>query len=190
VGGTYSPGIRSAAHAADGSLYVAGGFTEAGGQEAYTLARWDGMNWSGLGNQRTQVRSLAFASDGSLYAAGGFSETTGNVSIVSLAISRATGLPTESEPGLPTASVVSLSAAYPNPARGQVTLGFALAEAGPVRLALYDVLGREVAVPLSAPLGAGPHEVTVPTSGLGAGVYVVRLEAGGEVASSRITVVR
>ena len=43
-----------------------------------------------------------------------------------------------------------------------------------VRLAVYDALGREVAVLLDGPLGAGTHAAPFDGSALPAGVYVAR----------------
>ena len=59
-----------------------------------------------------------------------------------------------------------------------------------VRLVVYDVLGREVAVLHDGPLASGQHEVPVGASGLPPGVYVVRAEAESAVAMARVTVVR
>lgn len=88
-------------------------------------------------------------------------------------------------------TAVALSAPFPNPARSAgVTVSVDLPEAGPVRLAVYDALGREVAVALDGTLAAGRYPVALDTSGLPSGVYVVRLQAGGAVAVQRLTVVR
>ena len=62
----------------DGSgpaLYVGGRFTEAGGVPALNVARWDGEQWSAMGDGLTgyEVRALAIYDDGSgpaLYAGG------------------------------------------------------------------------------------------------------------------------
>lgn len=82
-----------------------------------------------------------------------------------------------------------LDSAYPNPFADRLTLRYGLAQAGPARLALYDVLGREVAR-VEAAAEAGWHEAMLDASALPAGVYVVRFEAGGEVEARRVTLVR
>jgi hypothetical protein len=46
-----------------------------------------------------------------------------------------------------------------------------------VKLSVYDLLGREVAVLLNGRKEAGRHEETFDASGLSSGVYVCRLEA-------------
>jgi hypothetical protein len=63
----------------------------------------------------------------------------------------------------------------PNPAAGRAVVPFLLADGGPVRLAVYDVLGREVAVLHDGPMAAGPHHVALDTAALPTGTYLVRL---------------
>ncbi len=96
-----------------------------------------------------------------------------------------------------TAVSTGLVGVAPNPFGTRATVRFALAEAGPVRLAVYDVLGREVAVLTDGPAEAGAHSATFDAAGLPSGAYLVRLEvvdpvsgAGGTVATQRITLVR
>ena len=84
----------------------------------------------------------------------------------------------------------ALEGTYPNPARGRATIAFALAEAAEVRLAVYDVLGREVAVLAEGVLEAGRHDARLDAAALPAGAYLVRLEAGGAAWTERVTVVR
>jgi len=83
-----------------------------------------------------------------------------------------------------------LEAPRPNPARGVVRLAYGIDAAGPVRLTVYDVLGREVTVAADEPQAAGRHEVTLDVASLPAGVYVVRLTAGGRSTARSLTVVR
>lgn len=85
---------------------------------------------------------------------------------------------------------LSLAAPYPNPARGPVVLQVGLPRAGPVRMAVYDMRGREVAVPLDGERPTGWHPVRWDASGLASGVYVVRLTAGTEEVVRRLTLVR
>ncbi|WP_420455152.1 T9SS type A sorting domain-containing protein [Rubrivirga sp.] len=84
----------------------------------------------------------------------------------------------------------ALLAPAPNPARDRATVGFELAEAGDVTVAVFDALGREVARLLDGPAEAGVQEVTFDAAGLPAGVYVVRMTTGTGTFAERITVVR
>lgn len=86
---------------------------------------------------------------------------------------------------------LELLPAYPNPARAgeAVRLGLRLAQPAEVRLAVYDALGRRVAVLAAGPLGAGTHEV-VWDGALAAGTYFYRFEAGSHAETRRLTLVR
>jgi len=88
---------------------------------------------------------------------------------------------------------LALLAPRPNPARSVAMVPFELPAASRVRLAAYDVLGREVAVLVDADRGPGAHEARLETAHLAAGTYVVRLLAEGERPEARVvrlTVVR
>ncbi|MEM1057423.1 MAG: T9SS type A sorting domain-containing protein [Bacteroidota bacterium] len=85
---------------------------------------------------------------------------------------------------------LALERPAPNPTSGAVTLRYTLAEAGTVRLAVVDALGREVAVVASGEQPAGEHTVTLDARGLAPGVYVVRLVSGTEARVQRVTVTR
>ena len=80
--------------------------------------------------------------------------------------------------------------ASPNPAGASVQVSYTLAEAGPVRLSVFDVLGRRVAVVAAGERGAGPHAEALDTSALPPGVYVARLASAAGLASVRFTVAR
>jgi len=84
----------------------------------------------------------------------------------------------------------NLSQNYPNPARGTTTIAFALAESGEVKLEVFDLSGRKVATAAEGPRPAGENQATLDTRNLAAGVYVYRLQAGDEVASKRLAVVK
>jgi hypothetical protein len=85
---------------------------------------------------------------------------------------------------------LSLLPPAPNPSTGATTLRFTLDAGADVRLAVYDVAGREVALLASGELLAGHHEVVFDGSRLPAGVYLVRLQTGTAVATRRLTLVR
>ncbi|PAP76482.1 T9SS type A sorting domain-containing protein [Rubrivirga marina] len=88
---------------------------------------------------------------------------------------------------LPTALAVAVA---PNPAGYRTVVTVAVPGAGPVRAVLYDALGREVARLHDGPLAAGTRALPIDASRLRSGVYVVRVEAGGEAVSRALTVVR
>jgi hypothetical protein len=90
--------------------------------------------------------------------------------------------------GASTAS--ALFEVYPNPFAARTTIGFELAEHGPVQVAVYDLLGREVAVLFEGNVEGGRHEAVLDGSALPAGVYLVRMTAGGTAHTQRVTLAR
>ena len=99
------------------------------------------------------------------------------------------GLPAEVTVMLPTVisteseelpAEVTLSANYPNPFNPETTIRYGLPKAGQVRLAVYDMLGHEVAVLVDRSKPAGNHTVRFGAGDLPSGVYAYRLQAGGE----------
>jgi len=88
-----------------------------------------------------------------------------------------------------------LERVYPNPIRERATIAFTLPNAGPARLAIYDLLGRRVASLVDGFQPAGRHEVSWNGRGDGGariwpGIYFVRLEAAGRVVRSSIAIAR
>ncbi len=90
----------------------------------------------------------------------------------------------------PAIEAAALAPPAPNPTTGAVRLAATLAEAGSVRLSVYDALGREVAVLLDGPQPAGTQTVAWDAARVAAGVYVVRLEAAGLVRTHTVVVTR
>lgn len=78
----------------------------------------------------------------------------------------------------------------PNPFGRDTALRFELGHGGWVTLRVFDAAGRHVATLVDGERGAGSHEVALDAVGLGAGVYFCRLETGGSVASTKVTLAR
>jgi len=91
---------------------------------------------------------------------------------------------------VPASSRLSLSAISPDPTSGRARVSFSLANAGHVRLALYDVQGRERARLLDGTLGAGPHTAAFDATEWGGapGLYLAVLETAGQRFVRRFTV--
>jgi hypothetical protein len=85
-----------------------------------------------------------------------------------------------------TASLMS----YPNPFNAATVFGFTVPERSRVTLKLYDVLGREAAVVAEGPMEPGRRTIRFDASGLPSGVYMARLEAGGESACRKIMLLK
>ena len=78
----------------------------------------------------------------------------------------------------------------PNPFNASATISYGLEATSAVRLVVYDVLGREVAVLEDDVREAGSHEVRFDAADLPAGTYFYRLQAGDHVETKQMTVVR
>jgi beta-glucanase (GH16 family) len=99
----------------------------------------------------------------------------------------AVGIETPSTPTLPFA----LAPNVPNPFSLATDIRFRVVDAGPVRVAIYDVAGRRVRELADGLRGSGPHAVRWDGLLSGgehapAGVYFVRLERGDLVAGRRV----
>ncbi|HLT46515.1 MAG TPA: T9SS type A sorting domain-containing protein, partial [Rubricoccaceae bacterium] len=78
----------------------------------------------------------------------------------------------------------------PNPFRSSTTIMFALAEATHVRLAVYDMLGREIAVLVDEEREAGTHSAVFEAGALPSGTYLYRIEAGSHTEAKPMVLVR
>jgi hypothetical protein len=77
---------------------------------------------------------------------------------------------------------------YPNPASGQTTITYSIPSESTVILALYDLTGKKVKDIVDAKQSLGTHVVTTDLSGLMAGLYLCRLEAGGQNSVIKVAV--
>ena len=75
---------------------------------------------------------------------------------------------------------------YPNPFRQRATIEYRVPVPGHVRLTVYDVLGRELAVLVDERQSAGSHSAKLDASSWPSGVYLYRLEAGSQVTTGRL----
>ena len=98
------------------------------------------------------------------------------------------GMPTASE-ALPAAFRTAPSV-FPNPTASGATVTFELAAPSEVAVDVVDLLGRRVAVVADGARAAGAVRLAVPTSGLSAGLYLVRVRTAEGVASARLVVTR
>lgn len=91
----------------------------------------------------------------------------------------------------PASGPPSLALRSANPVRrgAPVALDLTAPGAASARVDVLDALGRRVATLPAPPPGAGAHRVHLATDRLPAGLYLVRLDADGEVATRPLTVV-
>jgi len=84
----------------------------------------------------------------------------------------------------------ALNQNYPNPFNPTTAIRYQVPAATPVRLSLYDLLGREVAVLVDELKAPGGYEVRFDGTGFASGVYLYRLTAGSHVESRRMILMK
>ena len=180
---------------ASGDAVIVWGSDEQDGSSYGVFARSygpDGAPRSGEFQVNTTTTSFQGFPAVSLAADGGFLvvwESMGqDGSAFGVYAQRYTPAAVASEPGGTEPMELALA---PNPVGsdgGRIT--YTLAASQPVRLAVFDVLGREVALLTDGEQPAGPHAVALDVTSLTPGLYVVHLTAGTDRSVRRMTVTR
>jgi hypothetical protein len=133
--------------------------------------------WTVDGPPTTSGMVRVVAHDGAGLAGQDVSDTT-------FAITGTTGV----SAALPKA--VDLAAISPNPVTSSAIISYALPRAMRVSLAVVDLQGRVVAWLARGEMPAGMHEMSWSRGRVAAGLYFVRMEAGGRTFSRRMAVVK
>jgi len=79
---------------------------------------------------------------------------------------------------------------YPNPAKDQATLTYAIGRARTLKIDLYDTQGKLVQTLEQGHQSEGFHKLDVNTSSLPAGMYFIRMMSDGLVQNQRLSVVK
>jgi hypothetical protein len=96
----------------------------------------------------------------------------------------------KSTSGVSVATQYSLSQNYPNPFNPVTQIEYGIPETGNVRLAVFDLFGREVERLVNEPREAGTYQVHFDGAHHPSGVYVYRLEWNGQVITRRMTLLK
>jgi len=78
----------------------------------------------------------------------------------------------------------------PNPFNGTTTIGFYIPTNVNVTIAVYNILGEQVAEVTNDIFNAGKHEVTFESSNLGQGTYFVRMTTERFTATKNMNIVK
>ncbi|MCX6161955.1 MAG: T9SS type A sorting domain-containing protein [Ignavibacteriae bacterium] len=87
-------------------------------------------------------------------------------------------------------ALYSLSQNYPNPFNPVTRIRYDLPRSGSVRLAVYDVMGREVEMLVNERQAAGSYEAVWDGTRFASGVYFYRLTAEGFNETRKMILIR
>ncbi len=152
----------------------------------------DGTPFSEPFFRNVPLQMTARPDEGYVFA-GWSGQTESSSDSISVVLSAASSLtatfarPTGSE-GAVALGTSGLGAPHPNPAAGFSSFDALLARTGPLSVRVYDLLGREVAVLADGIAAAGSHRLTLDTSRLPNGAYLVVMTAGDVRAVQRVVV--
>ena len=83
-----------------------------------------------------------------------------------------------------------LSQNYPNPFNPSTLISYSIAKEGFVKIAVFDILGREVAVPVNGYKRPGRYSVVFHAENLSSGMYFYRIEANGFTATKKMMLIK
>lgn len=133
------------------------------------------------GVRHTEEQRKAFADSTALVLLEFFSYHYG-IDLFTIETSTELKVPHPTRPGL--------SQNHPNPFNPTTQIRYQLSETGPVRLSVYDLLGREVAVLIEAIQSSGDHHIRFNANGLASGIYLYRLETAAGSVSKKMHLVK
>ncbi len=87
-------------------------------------------------------------------------------------------------------STIALGQNYPNPFNPTTTFEYAITRTQNVKIRVYDMLGRLVETLVDATQPPATYQVTFDASRLASGVYIYRLEAGNQVMTKRMLLIK
>ncbi len=79
---------------------------------------------------------------------------------------------------------------FPNPFNNSTMITFAITESKPVKLEVYDSIGRKVATLVDGQLESGYHTINFDAAGLASGMYIYRIITGELTRSKKMLLIK
>ena len=164
---------------------VFGGYSNSflnGSISSHCIANYNltNQNWSGISTGMTNSVN-ALATMGNVLYAGGQFDTAGAFSIKNIAKIDATTLSIKGNLQVNTQILI-----YPNPAADVLNVKFTLQQSAPVKLALYDITGRNILT--TDPINKSDGNITLNTTAIPAGIYFLKLESGNNKVVRKVAI--
>jgi N-acetylneuraminic acid mutarotase len=188
-----------------GKIYVIGGYASVRGDVLSEVDVYDPESDSWTKKPDAPFKKAMFGvavANGKIYIIGGTSNWTdsGSKEVWEYDPAVATGAASPSE--LPRGFVLERN--YPNPFNRATVIRYAVGRTslpagngsgqgsgiGNVKLVVYDLLGREVAVLVNEKQVPNTYEVRFDATGLPSGIFIYRLTSGAYVASRKMAIIR
>ena len=159
------------------SLITSGYFNYAGGNSVNHIAGWNDSGWAPLGTGLNSWAEVVTVYVNCVVAGGGFTSAGGVSANYIAKWNDFSGIKKINELN---PLNFSLSQNYPNPFNPVTIIKYQLPVSNQVKLVIYDVLGREIAVLVNEKQSAGTYQVEWSATGGGtnypSGVYFYKLE--------------
>ena len=84
----------------------------------------------------------------------------------------------------------ALTGVYPNPFNSLAKIGYSVPEPGDIRLSVYDLHGREVALLAQGQRQPGRYQTVLNAENMASGIYIVRLQTPAGAKVSRMVLIR
>jgi Ca-activated chloride channel family protein len=87
-------------------------------------------------------------------------------------------------------SIITLAEPFPNPFNATTSISYFLPKAGEVNLTLIDLTGAEVKTLVNGSVSAGGHSFVLRAEELPAGIYMLKLQSDGAIATRKLVLVK
>lgn len=150
------------------------------------------LTWSGANQWRwwNDAPGLPYTINGVIQVRNSeaFGGNAGNSALINMRVFACSATLTPVAPDQPQHTPMFIAIPAPNPVTGTSRLNFALDEAGPVAIHVYDVAGRRVSTLYDGAQSKGWHSVDLNSDRMASGVYFLKMQTAGKALTRKFVV--